>query len=113
MLSVVNIKQYLPSVDYAMYHLEQAISECVATGTQVLVVVHGYGSHGQGGNIKRAARVLLKRLKKEGKIATYVGGEEWGDTNADKLVINKLCPETILSSQIGNLNPGVTVILIN
>ena len=41
-----------------------------------------------------------------------MGGEEWGDTNEDKLFIQSVCPETIISRDIGNLNSGVTVVLV-
>ncbi len=112
MINIVNIKDANPNVGYAMYLLEQAISDTKKLGFKVLVVIHGYGSHGIGGDIKKSAMQLLKKFKKEGTIRTFVKGEEWGDTNKDKQLINAECPETIVNSQIGNLNSGVTVVLV-
>lgn len=112
MLKVINIKDSHPNVDYALFLLEQEIHDAKTTNTQVLVVVHGYGSHGKGGAIKKGAVQRLKQLQKQGTIRTFVCGEHWGDSNPDKMLINKLCPESILCKDIGNLNSGVTVVLV-
>ncbi|MBP5651120.1 MAG: Smr/MutS family protein [Clostridia bacterium] len=112
MYKVVNIKENSPNSDYALYLLDTAIKDAKIENTQVLVIIHGYGSNGVGGLIKRRVRALLKKYKKEQKIATFVGGEEWGDTNEDKIFIQSVCPETIVSRDIGNLNSGVTVVLV-
>ncbi len=112
MLKVINIKEHYPNSDYAVWLMEQAISDAKSEGIRVLVVVHGYGSHGKGGTIKMCAMQKLKILRKQGVIRAFVPGDNWCDTNEDKLLINSLCPETIISTDIGNLNSGVTVVLV-
>ena len=112
MYKVINVKEYYTNRDYAMYLLDTAIKDAKMDGTQVLVVVHGYGSHGKGGVIKSCIRTMLKTYKKQNKIATYIGGEEWGDTNPDKQHIQSICPQTVLSKDIGGLNPGITIVLV-
>ena len=113
MIKVINIKDNNPTVDYALCMLETELKNAQIEGVQVLVVIHGYGSHGTGGQIKRSTRQLLRKLKRQNKIATYVGGEEWSNRNDDVALITKICPSVILSKDIGNLNPGVTVVLLN
>ncbi len=112
MLKVINIKEHYPNSDYAVWLMEQAINDAKSEGIRVLVVVHGYGPHGKGGTIKMFAMQKLKILRKQGVIRTFVPGDNWCDTNEDKLLINNLCPETIISTDIGNLNSGVTVVLV-
>ena len=112
MYKLINIKKDYPGVDLALYGLDRAINEGYACGDKVLVLVHGYGSHGVGGEIKKAIRGQLGTLKKQNKIATYVGGEEWG-TSKDCALIQSVCPSTIISKDIGNLNSGITIVLLN
>ena len=54
MIKVINIKDNNPTVDYALCVLDTELKNAKLEGTQVVIVVHGYGSHGTGGEIKRA-----------------------------------------------------------
>ena len=78
----------------------------------MIEIIHGYGSHGQGGVIKDAVKRYLPELKKKHVITDYVFGEHWGDTNESKINICKECPELILHENLKSLNSGVSVILI-
>ena len=52
-MKVVNVKEELADPGYARYLLDGAISECKAEGSKVIVVIHGYGSHGQGALLRK------------------------------------------------------------
>ena len=112
MIRVVNIKQDNPNTDYALFLLDQEIRYSRATGNRVIVVIHGYGSHGQGGLIKNAIKEYLPKLKKEHVITDYVFGENWGDLNETKKLITSICPEAILHENLQGLNAGVSVVLV-
>ena len=111
--NTVNIKDNNPTCDYAIYLMETAFADCAREGVRVVVLIHGYGSSGKGGVIKSSVRKLLKIYKKQAKITTFVGGEEWGHENKDKQLICSICPQVILNSNLQNLNSGVTVVLLN
>lgn len=112
MVRVVNIKQDNPNSDYALYLLDQEIRYSKAVGNRVIVVIHGYGSHGKGGIIKQAVKEYLPILKKNHVIADFVFGENWGDTNPTKAKICEICPECILHENLNGLNCGVSVVLL-
>lgn len=112
MIRVINIKKDNPNSDYAMFLLDQEINYSRAVGNKVIVVIHGYGSHGQGGIIKESITRYLPELKKKHIISDYVHGEHWGDMNESKQNMCKICPELILQENLQSLNSGVSVILL-
>lgn len=112
MIRVVNIKEDNPNTDFAMYLLDQEIKYSKAIGNRVIVVIHGYGSHGQGGLIKSAIKTYLPNLKKNHYIKDFVFGENWGETNETKKLICSICPEAILNENLQGLNSGVSVVLL-
>ena len=112
MVRVVNIKENMPPKDYAVYLLDCAINDSKKMGEKALIVVHGYGSHGKGGDIKKAVVEYLTTAKKNKQITTFVKGDEWGDLNEEKQLMCTMCPELILNSQLFPINSGVTAILL-
>lgn len=112
MTRVVNIKEDNPNSDYAMYLLDEEIKYSKATGNRVIIVIHGYGSHGVGGVIKMAIKEYLPRLKKNKVIVDYVFGENWGDTNETKNLICRISPDVIVNEHLLSPNSGISVILV-
>jgi len=112
MIRVINIKENNPNTDYALYLLDQEIKYSRAIGNRVIVVIHGYGSHGLGGEIKKAVKEYLPLLKRKKTILDFVFGENWGDLNETKIEICRISPEIILHENLQSLNSGVSVILL-
>ena len=112
MFRIVNIKEDNPNVDYAMYLLDEEIKYSKGVGNRVILVIHGHGSHGQGGLIRQEIRKYLPILKKKKVIADFVFGDNWGDLNESKKRICEIAPELIINSNVRNINSGVSVVLI-
>ena len=112
MIRVINIKKDNPNSDYALFLLDQEINYSRAIGNRVIVVIHGYGSHGHGGVIKRELMNYLPKLKKEKIIRDYVFGENWGELNETRKLICQICPEAILHENLRSINSGVSVVLL-
>lgn len=112
MIKVVNIKQHNPNNEYAVYMLDCEINDAKVTNINVLIVVHGYGSHGVGGLIKTSTMQYLKNARKQGVIVDFVPGEFWCDTNEVKVQMCRLYPELILNNNLNFLNSGVSVVWV-
>ena len=112
MTRTINIKEDNPNTDYALFLIDEEIKYSRAIGNRVVIIIHGYGSHGCGGAIKDAVKTYLPSLKKKGIIADYVFGENWGELNDAKQRICDVAPEIILKENLSRLNAGVSVILI-
>lgn len=111
-VETINIKEGFPPSDVAVANMEIAIEAYSKTDTKVLKVIHGYGSHGVGGEIRILARQRLEELKKFHKIADYVPGEKFGQNlkNSDFIIEN--FPELILDSDLKNYNSGLTLVFL-
>lgn len=107
----LNLKENQPTVELALALLEIEIEMSRREGIVALKVIHGYGSHGVGGEIKRALSRWLVIAKRRGFIKEYVKGEQWTASEvAEK--IKKQCPEVMGDNELYFANAGVTVILI-
>lgn len=112
MVRVVNIKEDMPPKDYAVFLLDTAIEDSKKMGYKALIVIHGYGSHGKGGDIKKEVLNYLTQAKKNHKITTFVKGDEWGELNEDRKLMCEICPQLIVNEHLYSINSGVTAILL-
>ena len=67
-IETINIKNGFPPADVAVANMEIEIDALTFAGKKAVKVIHGYGSHGVGGEIKKQAHARLVELKKEKKI---------------------------------------------
>lgn len=112
MIEVVNIKTNNPPADVAVFDMSVAINDAKAKGVRALIIVHGYGSHGKGGLIKKMAVDYLATAQRKKEITLFVKGEKWSDLNPEKIRACEICPELILNSQLSNMNSGVSVVIL-
>ena len=68
----IDVKSDMQTCLMAVAQLENEIDACKLGGFNVLKVIHGYGSHGVGGAIKKDIHSRLKQLKSHKKIKDYM-----------------------------------------
>lgn len=108
----LNIKQDMPPADVAVALLEIEIDALKNSEYGAIKVIHGYGSHGKGGEIKRQLHEKLMLLKKRGKILDYVAGEKWGEDAIKSHNVAIDFPELILQNDLKSYNNGITIIFL-
>ena len=106
-----NVKADNPTVELALANIEIEIDRCKVEGIKVLKIIHGYGSHGVGGEIKRNLQNWLWQKKRQGFIRDYVKGEEW-PTSPKSEKIKKYCPDVLGDMELYSINPGFTVVVL-
>ncbi len=111
-LETVNLKEGLPTVDEARSELNAAISRAKDSGAAVLKVIHGYGSSGVGGALKRGVHTSLGRRQKEGRIRGWVPGESWELFDERARAILAAAPGADRDADLGRCNLGISVILL-
>ncbi len=111
-VETINIKEDFPPSDVAVALLEIAIDGYKNTDTKVLKVIHGYGSHGVGGEIKRLAQERLMTLKRTGKILDFIPGERFGESQKSSEFIFENFPELLLDEDLRNYNSGITLVFL-
>lgn len=109
----INIKENMPSSDYAIHLMIEEIDIAKFLKIPVVVIIHGYGSHGKGGVIARRVQRELNTLKHDGKIVDWVYGSKWSDQKEVCKRIVELCPNVEIAHDLHLKNSGVSVILVS
>lgn len=108
----IDVKSDMQTCLMAVAQLEVEIEACKLGGFSALKVIHGYGSHGVGGEIKKEIHKRLKQLKSQKKIDDYIPCETWTQNNPKRAKAIKVCDELLADSDLYMLNSGVTIVLI-
>lgn len=108
----IDVKSDMQTCAMAVAQLENEIDACKLGGFSVLKVIHGYGSHGVGGAIKKDIHARLKQLKAQKQISDFIPCETWTPNNPKRAMAIKFSNELLADSDLYMLNSGVTVVLI-
>jgi hypothetical protein len=111
-MRTVNLKDGLPSVEEARTRLRAEIEVAQVRRLKLLKIIHGYGSHGIGGELRIALQSTLRSLAHQGVISDCIYGENWrkGDERSWELL--KRMPELKDDPDLGRGNRGITLVLL-
>src|ERR1035437_657586 len=73
----IHIEYGMPNVDVAMPLLTERLRSLKKSGVKAVKIIHGYGSTGKGGRLRKATIKLLEESKTNGLIREFVVGEQW------------------------------------
>lgn len=102
----------MPFVKSALDHLHAAIREAKATQVQVLTVIHGYGSTGKGGAIRRECRKTLDYMCSRGQLNSYIHGEDFHKHNGVVKDLLNRYPQLRLDRNLNRKNQGITMVVM-
>jgi len=71
----INIKQGSPHVEEALELLTEQLRKCLDLGIKAIILIHGYGSTGEGGRIKWAIQDALENNRYSDRVDEYFFGE--------------------------------------
>ena len=101
----------MPTAEAARSRLSQELISARARGVKALKIIHGYGSSGKGGAIKREVHNLLNQKKRSGMIREYVAGEDFSPFGAAARRAIELYPQLSRDSDYSRGNDGVTIVV--
>ena len=111
-LRQANLERGMPTVDQAVKQLAFELRYSRGQGFSALKLIHGYGSSGTGGSIRRRVRQELQRLKDRGEVADFIPGEEFSIFHAGTLAAFRRCGALRRDPDLERHNNGVTIILL-
>ncbi|MGI6084498.1 MAG: Smr/MutS family protein [Acetivibrionales bacterium] len=111
-LYIINIEEGRPTADVAIKKLSSEIVRVKAQGARVVKIIHGYGSSGVGGVLKKVVRRELERMIKRGVIRLYVPGESFEIFYPDAIKLLDNCNALRTDRDLGRYNSGITMALI-
>lgn len=108
----VNLKELCLSREDVSAHLDIIITSAKKNDIGAIKLLHGYGSHGQGGAICLELKRLLPLLKKQKIISGYFGGNEWDISNDKCQKFLLKCPSCSYDEDLNHSNPGITIVTL-
>lgn len=110
---VLNVENSKLTVSEALAQIEAEVDALkLLNAPCVLKIIHGYGSSGNGGEIKKSLPQFLHTLKSRAKICDYTANSKFSPLSAKYKKYTKIFPALVLDSDLKNLNPGITLVFI-
>lgn len=110
-MKAINLEAGMPSAQDAMVTLNNRIYAERATGAKCVKIIHGYGSTGRGGAIRKACRQKLFEYRRRGVIRDLCAGEHLGPFSAEGRRFAEVCPQVRSDIDWGRENPGITIVM--
>ncbi len=108
----VNLEQGLPTVDQALQRLQREITAARLEQVRILTLIHGYGSSGKGGAIRKECRKTLDYLCHRGEVKDVIPGEEFHRRQGKTKQLLSRFPQLLDHSHLGRQNKGITIVVV-
>ena len=82
------------------------------SGAKAVKIIHGYGSTGKGGRLRKATLTLLEESKKAGLIRDFVIGEQWSKFELRTLELIDRLPQLYKDQDLERHNRGITIVFL-
>ena len=109
---VVNLEEGRPTARQMEHRLERELFLAQQDATQILKLIHGYGSKGVGGVLRDACRAMLTRHRNSGKLQAFIPGEDFRISDETTWALLKQFPELKQDRDLGRGNKGITIVVI-
>ncbi|PIE57924.1 MAG: hypothetical protein CSA33_05515 [Desulfobulbus propionicus] len=108
----INLEKGMPQVRQALERLRSELDSCRRQRVRVVTLIHGYGSSGKGGQIRKEVRRYLEYLLHQGEISAFVPGEQFhGHGGRGKQLLHRF-PLLTQHRDYKKNNPGITLVVI-
>lgn len=105
----VNLEFNRPTVEQAIAKLKNELMTAKNQGVRAVILIHGYGSSGEGGKIKPAVAKCLAEDSMKGIVRDFAHGEFWVN---DKKKFTNMCGSLSEFERRFSGNYGATVVIL-
>ncbi len=111
-IKVINLEAGMPTVEAARMRMNQGLRTARMGGIRLVKLIHGYGSSGRGGAIRRDVQTQLAAKRAKGEIRGFVPGEDFSAFDATARQMVDLDPAVARDIDYGRQNHGITMVLL-
>jgi hypothetical protein len=108
-IAEVNLELGIPTVPEALKNLKNCLTTYKRQGAKAVIIIHGYGSTGTGGEIKAAVGRCLGEKSMSGIVRTFAGGEHWISRRKEMLA---MCRGLEDHERRISGNDGITIVIL-
>lgn len=111
-IKTINLEEGLPTVEQARARLRSEIDMARSRGFKLVKIIHGYGSHGVGGDLRFALQATLRQMANAGEIRDCIYGENWRKSDDRSWKLLKQMSELKNDPDLGKGNRGITIVVL-
>ena len=111
-LRVADLEHGMPVVEDALARMRLELDTARSLGARAVKLIHGYGSSGRGGAIKKAVHLKLAEMKRNGQIADFVPGENFDPTDERARRLLEKLPDMKNDRDYARGNDGITLVVL-
>ncbi|MGI6545791.1 MAG: hypothetical protein ACOX2M_05030 [Fastidiosipilaceae bacterium] len=111
-VNTINIERGCPTVSRAEQRLKMELATLRRGGAKYAKVIHGYGSSGAGGSIRRMCRARLRTMCENQLIKAICAGESFGPFTPEGRSIVSQAPLLRQDVDWSRSNPGITIVVL-
>lgn len=105
----VNLEKGMPTVEQALLRFRNEMSQAAREGCRVLILIHGYGSSGEGGLIRQEIRRQLQFMYDSRQINDFLRGEECDRRLGHGRHVVRRFP--FVKKFLLRANPGISIVI--
>jgi hypothetical protein len=109
-IATVNLEAGFPTAAETRRRVTTELEVATRSGIAVLKLIHGYGSTGKGGKLRRAVRAELTQIRAERRIGRVVFGEAWSIFDEDSRALLERYPDLRRDVDLERANAGITLV---
>jgi hypothetical protein len=102
----------MPLVREALQRLDRELALARQDKAASLKLIHGYGSTGEGGDIRIAVQKRLLEMIQNGQIRGCIFGENWSKSDEASWKLLQSQTELKSDSDLGRRNRGITIVVL-
>jgi DNA-nicking Smr family endonuclease len=111
-IKTINLEEGRPSIASASSRLLDQLRLSRQQGFAAVKVIHGYGSHGVGGELRIATQGMLARMAQDGEIQSFVAGEDWRISDETTWRLIQRHRELKQDRDLGKGNKGISIVVL-
>jgi hypothetical protein len=111
-MKTINLEEGRPSAPSASSRLLDELRRARQQGYAAVKVIHGYGSHGVGGDLRIVIQGTLARMVQGGEIQAFVAGEDWRISDEVTWRLIQRYRELKRDPDLGKGNKGISIVVL-
>jgi len=111
-MKTINLEEGKPAIPSASSRLMDELRLAQQENYAALKVIHGYGSHGVGGELRIVIQGMLARMAQSGDIQAFVAGEDWRISDATTWRLIQRQRELKEDRDLGKGNRGISIVVL-
>jgi hypothetical protein len=111
-IKTVNLEEGRPSVASANSRLTDQLKLAREERYAAVKVIHGYGSHGVGGELRVAIQGMLARIVQGGEIQAFIAGEDWRISDETSWKLIQKHRQLKHDRDLGKGNKGISIVVL-